>query len=369
MGKHLVLAGAGHAHMVTVHNISVLVAKGHQVTVIGPSEYHYYSGMGPGMLGGTYTSDEIRFDSKKRVEEQGGAFIKDSVVHIDCAQKTVSVKSGTKIGFDVLSCNCGSYIEPYSGEGEVPVYPVKPIENLSSLSQSIMQREAGEPVRVAVVGGGPSSAEVAGNLIQMFVKGGRHDSEVHVFCRSHFMSGFRDQVHKYCRKYLNEQGVDIHENTGDTCIDGCEVVCADGKRTEVDFVVLATGVHPSSLFNDSSMTIGPDGGLAVNEYLQYVRHPDIFGGGDCISFMPQPLSRVGVYAVRQNQVLYSNLLAALEGGDLQPFHPGGEFLLVFNLGCGYGVLQKMRFVLRGKIPFLIKDFVDRRFMKRFQGGM
>ena len=51
MKKHLVLVGGGHAHMVTLAHIHRFVEKGYRVTVIGPSAYHYYSGMGPGMLG------------------------------------------------------------------------------------------------------------------------------------------------------------------------------------------------------------------------------------------------------------------------------------------------------------------------------
>jgi NADH dehydrogenase FAD-containing subunit len=42
-----------------------------------------------------------------------------------------------------------------------------------------------------------------------------------------------------------------------------------------------------------------------------VAYPEIFGGGDCISFEKKPLDKVGVYAVRQNPILYTNLLAAL----------------------------------------------------------
>ena len=69
MGKHLVLAGGGHAHMVTMANIHALCDLGHRVTVIGPSDYHYYSGMGPGMLGSGYEPDDIRFAIRKNVEE------------------------------------------------------------------------------------------------------------------------------------------------------------------------------------------------------------------------------------------------------------------------------------------------------------
>jgi len=67
--KHLVLAGGGHAHMMALAQLGRFVEKGHKVTVIGPSEHHYYSGMGPGMLGGTYAPEEIRFDTKQVVEK------------------------------------------------------------------------------------------------------------------------------------------------------------------------------------------------------------------------------------------------------------------------------------------------------------
>ncbi len=75
MAKHLVLVGGGHAHMMTLANINAFVGKGHRVTVIGPSEHHYYSGMGPGMPGGAYSPSDIRFATKHVVEKQGGDYL------------------------------------------------------------------------------------------------------------------------------------------------------------------------------------------------------------------------------------------------------------------------------------------------------
>ena len=49
-----------------------------------------------------------------------------------------------------------------------------------------------------------------------------------------------------------------------------------------------------------------------------------------IYFKNQPLDKVGVYAVRENKVLYQNLMTSLEGRTLQPFDPGGNYLLIFN---------------------------------------
>ena len=116
------------------------------------------------------------------------------------------------------------------------------------------------------------------------------------------------------------------------------------------------------------MAVGPDGGLLVNRYLQSPDYPEIFGGGDCISFAPQPLDKVGVYAVRENPILFHNLKAYLQDKELMPFDPGGDYLLIFNLGNGQGVLRKKRLFFTGKLAFWIKDWIDKKFMAKFQNG-
>ena len=46
MKKTLIIAGGGHAHMQCLANLEKFVQKGIDAIVIGPSPYHYYSGMG-----------------------------------------------------------------------------------------------------------------------------------------------------------------------------------------------------------------------------------------------------------------------------------------------------------------------------------
>jgi len=75
MTKYLLLVGGGHAHMVTLANLRIFSGKGYKVTVISPSPYHYYSGMGPVMLGRIYAPDDIRFSTQDMVKKQGGTFI------------------------------------------------------------------------------------------------------------------------------------------------------------------------------------------------------------------------------------------------------------------------------------------------------
>lgn len=363
---HLVLIGGGHAHMVTMANLHTFIERGHRVSVIGPSPHHYYSGMGPGMLGGTYSPDDIRFHTEKTVTRQGGSFLLDTVTRIDPQARRLSLHSGREVAYDVLSCNAGSFVPHALVRADAgDIFPVKPIEKLLHAQQRLVELAAGKTTTVAIVGGGPSAAEIAGNVIQLLLLKNLPPAAITIFAGSGFMKRFPEPVTQRVREILEQQDVTIQDKRVASITTGI-ITTTDGQESSADLIFLAAGVTPSTLFKESGLTVGPDNGLVVNRFLQAVDHEEIFGGGDCISFQEQPLDKVGVYAVRQNPVLFHNLLARLEGRPLLEFQPGGSYLLIFNLGNGLGVLNKGWLTFGGRLAFRIKDFIDRRFMRRFQ---
>jgi hypothetical protein len=78
------------------------------------------------------------------------------------------------------------------------------------------------------------------------------------------------------------------------------------------------------------------------------------------------LDKVGVYAVRENMIPYHNLMASMEEMPLRSFDPGKDFILIFNMGDGTEVLGKKGMVFGGRLAFRIKDYIDRKFMNRFE---
>jgi NADH dehydrogenase FAD-containing subunit len=104
----------------------------------------------------------------------------------------------------------------------------------------------------------------------------------------------------------------------------------------------------------------------VNNYLQSTSHVDIFGGGDCVTFRNMRLDMVGVYAVRQAPLLLHNIQARLKGEPLKEFVPQKRYLLIFNLGDGRGIFVRSPLVLKGRWAFRLKDFIDKRFISKFQ---
>jgi NADH dehydrogenase FAD-containing subunit len=367
MGKHLVLVGGGHAHMMTLVNIHAFVTKGYGVTVIGPSEHHYYSGMGPGMLGGTYSPSDIRFATKHVVEKQGGTFVLGKAVRVRPDERQIELESGETVHYDVVSFNAGSHV-PQLNLSEVTenIFPVKPIERLLEAQARIKELASQRSVTIGIIGGGPSSVEIAGNIRQLTSEYDRNQPRIKIFAGSRLMADYPEGVRARIEKSLKGHGVEIHANGFVQTIEPDGIILESGKRYDLDLIFLAIGVRPNAIFERSGIPTGPDGGMLVNSYLQSIAYPEMFGGGDCIYFQDQPLDKVGVYAVRQNPVLYNNLMAALERKPLQVFTPGGDYLLIFNMGGGKGILRKKWLTFSGRLAFIIKDYIDRKFMKKFQ---
>ncbi|MBN2419045.1 MAG: FAD-dependent oxidoreductase [Deltaproteobacteria bacterium] len=366
MSKQLLLVGGGHAHMMCLAAIHEFVGKGYDVTVIGPSEYHYYSGMGPGMLGGFYTPEDIRFATRHVVEKQGGKFILGKAVRVDPEKNIVFLESGEEVHYDVVSFNAGSHIPMPDIEGEADnIYTAKPIERLLEARDRIRASLSEKALRIGVIGGGPSSVEIAGNVWRLG-KDAPNSVELVVFAGSVLMARFPDGIKDRARKSLTQRGIKVIEGSRATGIKNSVVILDTGEIYPFDFIFLGLGVRPNPIFKDSGLPVGPDDGLLVNKYLQSVRYENMFGGGDCIYFKDQPLNKVGVYAVRENPVLLNNLMAQLEAKPLQAFDPGGDYLLIFNMGDETGILKKKWITFGGRLAFTVKDYIDMKFMKKFQ---
>ena len=366
MGKHLVLVGGGHAHMTVMVNLQDYIERGHQVTLIGPSAYHYYSGMGPGLLAGKYRPQDVRFNIKKMAEDRGAVFVKDTVVRIDPEKKALILKSGGEIAYDVVSCNTGSGV-PADEDRVVGdnIYTVKPIENLIKVHRMVAAGTPTTSARYVIVGGGAAALELAGNLWRLVQQTGTA-AAITLCGGRNFLSAMPARAQHYARNSLTARKIDIIEGANVNRLVDNHAVIEDGREVFFDLALLAWGIKPSRLFRDSGLPTGHDGGLLVNPYLQSVAYPEIFGGGDCISFEKRPLDKVGVYAVRQNPILHANLMAALEDRNLAAFQPQDTYLLIYNLGNGTGIFYRGNWVLKGRLIFYLKDYIDRKFMHKFQ---
>lgn len=351
--------------MMTLANLNVFGDNGFETVVVQPSQYHYYSGMGPGMLGSTYEPDQIRFDTRGQVEQRGGTFIENAAVHIDPIRRSVTLGDGSTISYDVLSCNTGSQVVSETSDHDDCIIPAKPISGFIQARKTITDLIAKKSVHIGIVGGGPSAVELACNVRQLADRNNGRHVRITLFAGRRVFSGKPSRLRRIITRFLAKRDIVTIEGSyvdavkqGFVSIDQTDVAC--------DLIFVATGVSPAALFRQSGLTTSDGDGLAVNEYLQSINYENIFGGGDCIDFVNAPLDKVGVYAVHQNPILLHNILAHLKGEPLRAFSPGGDYLLIYNMGGRQGIFIRDPVIFSGPLAFWIKDFIDRRFIHTYQ---
>ncbi len=366
MARQLVFVGGGHAHLCALANVRDYIKRGHRATLISPSGYHYYSGMGPGMLSGIYEPREIRFNIRKMIEDRGGRFVEGRVVRIDAENRRLILDGGRVVPYDVVSFNTGSEVptEALAAPDEW-VFPVKPIVNLDRARKLILNRAHSGTLNVVVAGGGPAGVEIAANAWKLLHDAGM-STQVTLVAGDRLLPGVASRARRFAVDSLAAKGIRVIEATRVRFFESKCARLTDHRTIPCDFAFVAVGVKPSTLFRDSGLPVGTDGGLSVNKYLQGIAGPELFGGGDCIAIEGHEPARVGVYAVRQGAVLRHNLGVALDGGEMKPFVAQSSYMLILNMGDGKGILWKKDFAWNGRSSFLLKDFIDRRFMKRFQ---
>ena len=366
MAKHLVFVGGGHAHLTALGNLRDYIGRGHRVTVVSPVIRHYYSGMGPGMLSGIYAPHEIRFNVKKLVEERGALFVEDRAIRVDPESQTLFLESGQELSYDLISFNTGSFVPLDLIKGPMEnVFPVKPIVNLLKARRAILDSIVDGVPNLVVLGGGPAGLELAGNIWRL-VEDSRGKAHVTLVTGRRLLPGSADVAREIALASLKRRGIEVLEGVRVDYVEDGNVVLNNGKALAYDMVFPAVGVRSYSIFQDSGLPIAEDGALLVNRHLHSVAYPNIFGGGDCVNLEGRKLDRVGVYAVRQNPILYGTTMATLEGGRLETFSPQPTYMLIFNLGDGTGIFVRKSWVWSGRLAFLLKDYIDRRFMKKFQ---
>ena len=365
--KRLVFVGGGHVHLLSLKNADQFIRAGAEVTLIGPDRFHYYSGMGPGMLSRIYKPEQVKFDVQSMVESRGGRFVKGKVISLDPANRTLALEGGEEIPYDLVSLNIGSYvpmdrIPGAEGEG----IPVKPIENLESARESILKKFRNGIPKVLLIGAGPAGVELAGNIWRLARS---HNAQAEITLassRDGILPNLDEKVGRVAQRSLSQRGIQILSNFRVGSMGKGLARSQSGLDVPYDVAILTIGITPQRIFSDSGVETSKDGALLVNDYLQSTSHPDIFGGGDCIAVRGKRLDRVGVYAVREAPILLRNLLAMLKGENLKAFKPQRRYLLILNLGDGTGLLVRGSWIWKGRLAFTFKNYLDMSFMSKFQ---
>jgi NADH dehydrogenase FAD-containing subunit len=367
MGR-LVLIGAGHAHLHGIARLGAIAGRGHEVTVIAPGPF-WYSGLATGMLGGRYEPREDCIDVAGLVHLAGGRFVADEATRIDPTRRVVSTRSGLEVPYDVLSLDVGS--RPRTGgvpgleEFGLPVAPVGNLALLRAELEGRLNPTEIDPLRVLVVGGGPSGCEVAANVVALAERRGGRIAVTLLGRGPRLLPGLPAGAGRAMERALARRGIAVRTGEALARVEPGVAVCDPGETIPFNLLVTATGPEPPPLARASGLPTDADGALRVDRHLSCPAFPEVLGGGDAVAFAGRRLPRAGVHAVRQAPVLLHNWRARLEGRPPRAYHPQRRSLLILNLGDGTGLATWGPLHYRGRPALWLKDRIDRAFLARY----
>ncbi|AIY05438.1 pyridine nucleotide-disulfide oxidoreductase family protein [Planococcus sp. PAMC 21323] len=358
--KTLVLVGGGHAHLHCLERLKNDSQKDWRVVLISPSPYQYYSGMFSGYTEGVYSLDDVRIDLPKLSHSINVEFLEDAIVNIDAKSQKLTGLNGAVYPYDVVSFDIGSQIAiPEAVENHA--LSIKP--NYRFPDRLVKMRESTHPV---IVGGGASGVELAFSILS-WRKKNRLPSNVALFSSTKLLVSQGTAASKKIEKIATQKALSFYSGVGIESVDESNVRTSTGDSHPQSDVLWLTGPKSFELFQTSGLPTDTNGYLLVNEMLQNNQHPEIFGAGDCVTIDQYPaLAKNGVYAVRQGPILWENLKKSLSKGQLVRFTPQKRYISILSTGDGEAFLSYGSQLFHGKIPWKMKQYIDRKFMKRYK---
>ena len=361
--------GGGHSHALVLRMLAMRPIEGLRTTLVSPASHTPYSGMLPGLIAGHYSFEQAHIDLARLCQWAGVRFIAGEVTAMDPTARRLSLAGRPDIEYDLVSIDIGSQpeLDPVPG-ARAHAVPVKPVAGLWQRWQDLLQRldalPAGTRQRIAVVGGGAGSVELA---LAMAHRLARHPVSMELWCGAPaILQGYNPRARKAVMAALARHGVAVALDARVERVEANRLLLADGREGRFDELFWCTGAAAAPWVAASGLPVDDRGFLAVNDSLQSMADERVFGAGDIATQLKHPRPKAGVYAVRQAPVLAHNLRAVLLAQPLREHRPQRRFLSLVSLGDRLATADKGPFSATGQWVWRWKDSIDRKFMARFE---
>ncbi len=373
--KDVVLVGAGHSHVAVLRMFGMQPIPGVRFTLISREVHTPYSGMLPGLIAGHYGFDDAHIDTGPLARFAGARLYQDELVDVDLAGRRVICRHRPPVPYDLLSLNIGSTpnTADVPGASEHAI-PVKPIDGFLRRFEALMARVLARKgrARVALVGAGAGGVE----LLLAVERRLRHEvtragydagalSFVLVSDVADILPSFPKAFRARFRAVLAARGIAVIAGAPVTRVEDGRLVLDGHAPVDADEILWTTQAAPARWLAATGLPLDARGFLRVDDTLQVVGRDDVFAAGDTIAFAAHELPKSGVYAVRAGPVLADNIRRTLTGRRLRPFRPQREALYLVSTGEPKAIGTRNGLVFQGGWVWRWKDWIDRRFMAKF----
>jgi sulfide:quinone oxidoreductase len=329
MPKRLLILGAGTAGTILANRLVAALPRGWSVTAVDRDDAHIYQ---PGLLFvpfGIYRADELTRPRMAQLAPEVERVVGE-VTHIDPDAKSVRLRDGTQLDWDVLVVATGARVALDALPGLTGTGWRESATDFYSLDGAIAARDAMDRLTqgrlVVHLHELPIKCPVAplefAFLAEAFLSERGRRGDVSVTFVTPLDGAFtKPTASQALGGMLADRGIEVVTDFAAERVDGGarELVAYDGRSLPYD-VLVTTPLHRGDAAIERS-GLGDDlGFFPVHPRTLASRAlPDVFALGDCTD---APTSKAGSVAHFQAEVLVDNVLRHIEGRSLEPAFDG-----------------------------------------------
>jgi NADH:quinone reductase (non-electrogenic) len=357
-----------------------------EITLVDRANHHLFQPLLYQVATGILTEGEIAPPLRGVLRRQRNArVLLAEVTGFDLQARTVLAGDGHQIPYDTLIVAAGASVDHRRPEDGSELAPgLKSLDDAREVRSRILRafeqaeladdpRERDAWLRFAVVGGGPTGVEIAGQVADLARRTLRPDyraidtataSVALLEVGPQLLPEFPEPLRERAARDLERLGVDVHVGTAAAALDADGLDLADGGRLEARTVLWAAGVAPSplarSLADAAGARVDDAGRIVVCHDLTVPNHTNVFAVGDMAAIPGVP--GVAPAAMQQGRhaarVIRARLASRRTPGSFRYLDKGR--LAVIGHNRAVGAAMGLRF--SGRLALLVWAVVHVRYL-------
>lgn len=342
---HILILGAGYAGLRVALDLQRLPPEASQlaVTLVDQNSYHQLVQLLHLAATGALPDHEAIYDLKRLLDERRVRFVQGRVQTVVPLERAVTLDDGRQLPYDRLVIALGAETAygdtPGAREHSLPLRTYQHAlrlreqlgERFTAAAQTNDEREQRVLLTTAIVGGGYTGCQLAGELIawadELCAQTGAPREAVRVALlerTASLLQQFGAWATREAERTLAQLGVAVYLNTDVVAVEP-QLLRVGGERVlRAGTLVWAGGVRGPALLGKAGLAVNAQGRVLVDRYLRVHEQALIFAAGDCAAI---PDGSNGIvpatasYATRQGEHLAETLLAESAGRAPRAYQP------------------------------------------------
>ncbi len=392
-GYRIVIAGAGYAGLHVALRLAARLDSRHpevQLTLVDKNDYHQVLTELPRVAGGSRTAEDVRVPLKD-VLDRRVRFVRTAITGFDIAGWRLLTEAGP-LPYDRLVLALGSrpndFGIPGLAERALTLWSVDDARRVlaavdAQVAAAVNATDPEEQRRLLTVvigGAGATGVELAGELAEELPELARRHDLPTEYCRvviveatPAILAGSSPGLIDRASKILADLGVEVRTNAAIARATEDGFVLKNGETIRGGVFVWAGGVKAPDIIAGSGLQVGHNGRIKVDQFLRALDHSEIFVAGDLASVTDPETGRAlpptAQIALEEGETVATNLLAELEGKELEPFRFQNKGYVI-SVGPRSGVADVAGRTIGGRIAHALKDAIEweyRQSVKHLRG--